>query len=122
VTFLLGVLALVAGSGVLGALAGLSLGGLAALLAFSFFARQQERAELAAAVDWVWQGRMYAERTQYAELEAGWLRALLDAQRALRSFEAGAATGGQLRDFETERPDLSEIVEEVARDTEPLAP
>jgi hypothetical protein len=122
ITLLLGVLALAVGSGALGVLAGLSLGGLVSLFAYSFFARQQERAELAASVDWVWHARMYAERTQYAELEAGWLRALLDAQRALRSFEAGPATGGQLRDFETERPDLSEIVEEVARDTEPLAP
>ena len=120
VTLLLGLFAAVSGSSVLGALAGLFFGALAALVAYSFFARQQERAELAAAIDWVWHARMYGERTRYAELEAGWLRALVEAQRALKSFDAKPATGGQLRDFEAERPDLAEIVHEVARDTEPL--
>jgi hypothetical protein len=117
-TLLLTLFAIASGSIGLGALAGLAFGGLAALLAYSFFARQQERAELAAAIDWVWHSRMYEERTRYAELEAGWLRALLDAQRASRSFDLGPATGAQLRDFESERPDLSEIVLEVVRDTE----
>jgi hypothetical protein len=118
VTLLLGLFALVAGSGALGGLAGLAFGGLAALLAFSFFAKQQEQAELVAAVDWVWHARMYEERTNVAELEAGWLRALVDSLKALRLFDAKPATGGQLHDFEAERPDLAEIVHEVARDTE----
>jgi hypothetical protein len=110
-----------AGAGGLAGLAGLSFGVFAALLAYSFFARHEERAEVAAAIDWVWHARMYRERTKHAELEAGWLRALVDAQRALKTFDAKEATGGQLREFETQRPDLAEIVHEVARDTEPLS-
>jgi hypothetical protein len=124
VTLVLGLLAVAKTSGALGGIAGLALGVLVALLAFSFFAREQEKAETAAAIDWVWHAKMYAERTGLAELEAGWLRALGDAQKALRSFDSKPATGGQLRDFEAERPDLSPIVEEVARDTDdsPEAP
>lgn len=119
-TLLIALFGLAEDSGLAAAIAGLAFGGLGALVAYSFFARQQEKAELVAAIDWVWHARMYEERTSYAELEAGWLRALLDAHRALKSFEAKAATGGQLRDFESERPDLAEIVHEVVRDTEPL--
>ncbi len=118
VTLLLAVLAIAEGSGGLGGIAGLAFGGLAALLAFSFFARQQEKVEIAAAIDWVWHSRMYAERTSVAELEAGWLRALVDAHKALKSFDTHPATGDQLRDFEQERPDLASIVHEVARDTD----
>jgi hypothetical protein len=125
-TLVLGLLAAMSDPGAssgagLSALAALSVVLLAALLAFSIFARRQERAELAAAIDWVWHARMYGERTSHAELEAGWLRALVDAQRRLRAFDARAASGGQLRDFEQDRPDLAEIVHEVARDTEPLS-
>jgi hypothetical protein len=117
-TLVLGLLAVTTSSGALGGIAGLAFGGLASLLAFSFFARQQEKAETAASIDWAWHAKMYAERTGLAELEAGWLRALVDAQKALRSFDAKPATGGQLRDFEAERPDLAPIVHEVARDTD----
>jgi hypothetical protein len=117
---LCGLFAAVRDSGVLGWLAGLSSGALVALVAWSFFARKQEQAELVASVDWVWHARMYQERTRVAELEAGWLRALVDSHRALRSFDARAGTGGQLRDFEAERPDLAPIIDELARDTEPL--
>jgi hypothetical protein len=122
VTLLLALFAVVNGSGELGALAGLAFTVLAALLGYGFLIRRQERVELTAAIDWVWHSRMYRERTNYAELEAGWLRALVDAQRALKTFDAKAASGGQLHEFEVERPDLAEIVHEVARDTEPLLP
>ncbi len=119
-TFLFGLFALTGSAGALGALATVAFCVLAALVTYSVLARRVERAELAAAVDWVWHARMYQERTHFAELEAGWLRALLDAQRALRTFDAKPGTGGQLRDFEAERPDLAPIVHEVARDTEVL--
>ncbi len=102
----------------LAALATSSWVALAALFACSIIARRHEREELAAAIDWVWHARMYDERTRLAELEAGWLRALVDAHRALERFDAKAATGDQLRDFEAWRPDLVEMMQEVARDTE----
>jgi hypothetical protein len=120
VSLLLGLFAAVRGSMALGGVAGGAFAALAGLLVHSFFARRQERAELVAAIDWVWHARMYEERTGFAELEAGWLRALVDSERALKSFDARPGSGGQLRDFETERPDLAAIVHEVARDTEPL--
>ncbi len=121
-TLVLGLFAVTNGSGLFEALAALSFSILAALVGYSVSARRQERAEIAAAIDWVWHARMYGDRTNVADLEAGWLRALVDAQRALRSFDAGRAKGDQLRDFEAERPDLAAIVHEVARDTEPAAP
>jgi hypothetical protein len=107
------------GGGGMAALTAVCLTALGALVARSVLVRRLERAELAAAVDWVWHARMYGERTRFAELEAGWLRALVDAHRALQSFDARPGTGGQLRDFERERPDLAPIVHEVVRDTEP---
>ena len=90
---------------------------LVALLAFSFFARQKQSREIASALQWVWHAKMYAKRVRVAELEAGWLRALVDAYRALKAFDSRAA-GDQLREFEAERPDLSSIVHEVVQDTE----
>jgi len=89
-----------------------------ALIACGVIARRHEREEIAAALDWVWHARMYEERTHLAELEAGWLRALVDAHRARKSFDAKAGTGGQLREFEQWRPDLVDMMQEVARDTE----
>jgi hypothetical protein len=89
-----------------------------ALVAFSVVVRRVERVEVGAALDWAWHAILYEERARLAELEAGWLRALVDAQRALNLFDAGAAAGGQLRAFEQDRPDLAEMVHEVARDTE----
>jgi hypothetical protein len=121
VTLLFAVFATTIGSGPLAILAGVTFSVFAALLGFSLFVRRRGRAEIAAAIDWVWHARMYGERTSVAELEAGWLRALVEAFRAVKSFDARAATGGQLRDFEAERPDLAAIVHEVARDTEPSA-
>jgi len=101
----------------LAALATSSAVALAALIACSVIARRHEREEVAAALDWVWHARMYDERTRLAELEAGWLRALVDAHRAFERFASKAGTGGQLRDFETWRPDLVAMMQEVARDT-----
>jgi hypothetical protein len=101
----------------LAALATSSAVALAALLACSVIARRRERAEVDAALDWVWHARMYDERRRLAELEAGWLRALVDAHRALDRFDSKAGTGGQLREFETWRPDLVAVMQEVARDT-----
>ena len=90
----------------------------ATLVAFGAWARALEKKEKRAAIDWVWHHAVYAERARLAELEAGWLRALEGAHKALRSFDAKAGTGGQLRDFEQWRPDLADMVHEVARDTE----
>ncbi len=104
-------------SRVLMALAVSSLVAFAGLLACGVIARRHEQEEIVAALDWVWHARMYEERVNLADLEAGWLRALVDAQRARKSFDAKAGTGGQLRDFEKWRPDLVEIMLEVARDT-----
>jgi hypothetical protein len=115
-TLLFALLSVVTESGALGVTAGLAFGVLVALLAFSFFVRRKERAEIALARDWIWHAKLYAERTDVAELEAGWLRALVDAFRALKAFDA-RATGQQLRELEAERPDLSSMVHEVARDT-----
>jgi hypothetical protein len=105
-------------SRVLAALATSSAAAFVALIACSVIARRHEREEVQASLDWVWHARMYEERTRMAELEAGWLRALVDAHRALERFDAKAGTGGQLRDFEQWRPDLIEMMQEVARDTE----
>jgi hypothetical protein len=120
-TLVLGMLAGVRASGGLAAGAGVAFFALLGLLGVSALARQKEKAETTAALDWVWHARMYAERTGLAELEAGWLRALRDAKRALRRFEGRPASGGQLRDFEDQWPELSSIVHEVARDTETAA-
>ncbi|HEY2516781.1 MAG TPA: hypothetical protein VGI39_38185 [Polyangiaceae bacterium] len=97
------------------ALAAMVLGG---LVMQSLLVRRQEKAERRAALDWAWHAVLYTERIEIAELEAGWLRELVEAHRALKTFDAKAGTGGQLRDFEQSRPDLAEIVHEVARDTE----
>jgi DNA-directed RNA polymerase subunit K/omega len=121
---LLGVFAIATWSGspatsrVLAALSVSSFVAFAGLLACGVIARRHEQEEIVAAIDWVWHARMYEERMKLAELEAGWLRALVDAQRARKSFDAKAGTGGQLRDFEKWRPDLIDIMLEVARDTE----
>jgi hypothetical protein len=88
------------------------------LLACGVIARRHEREEIDAALDWVWHARMYEERTNLAELEAGWLRALVDAHRARKAFDSKPGTGGQLREFERWRPDLVDIIKAVARDTE----
>ena len=105
----------------LGGLAALAAFGLAGLVAQSVLVRRQEKAERRAALEWAWHAVLYTERIQIAELEAGWLRELVEAHRSLKVFDAKAGTGGQLRDFEQSRPDLAEIVHEVARDTESSA-
>jgi hypothetical protein len=102
----------------LAALAVVAFAALVGLVGVGAVLRVKQRAETAAALDWTWHAKMYAERTHLAELEAGWLRALAEARKALRSFLAHPATGGHLRDFEAERPDLAPIVLDVARDTD----
>jgi hypothetical protein len=106
------------GAAGLGLAAALFAAAAAALVAFGVAARGREKAERRAAVDWVVHFDVYLARAEIAELEVGWLRALADAHKALRAFDAKAGTGGQLREFEAWRPDLAEMVHEVARDTD----
>jgi hypothetical protein len=112
------IFALAMGSGTLAALGVVALLAAGGLVGWSARVRQLEKAEHAAALDWVWHAAMYEERRSLAELEHGWLRALVDGLRALKSFDAKAGTGGQLREFEDGRPDLVDMVHEVARDLE----
>ena len=116
-TLCLALVSLASESSDLGGVAAVTFVVLVALLAFSFFARQKQNTEIASALEWVWHAKMYAKRARVAELEAGWLRALVDAYKALKAFDTRAA-GDQLREFEAERPDLSSIVHEVAQETE----
>jgi hypothetical protein len=88
------------------------------LVGWGVYTRTMEKTERIAAIDWVWHHAMYDQRARLADLELGWLRTLLEAERALRLFDQKAAAGGQLRDFENWRPDLADMVHEVARDTE----
>ena len=59
-----------------------------------------------------------AQRTQALESEVGWVRALLDAFRARRTFDESKAEGAQIEDLKAWRPDLRDFVVEVAKQHE----
>jgi hypothetical protein len=78
-------------------------------------ARRRLTSERRAALDLVWFHTLFTEQASSLELEIGWLRALVAALRALQAFDAHKAEGGQLAELSKWRPDLKEVVADVAK-------
>jgi hypothetical protein len=99
----------------LSALAVIACGSFGAALMASVQARRRLAAERGAALDVVWFHTMFPEQVASLELEAGWLRALAAAFRARRAFDEHKGEGGQLAELARWRPDLAEVVVDVAK-------
>jgi hypothetical protein len=63
----------------------------------------------------VWFHTLFPEQVASLELEVGWLRALAAALRARRAFDDHKGEGGQLAELARWRPDLTEVVVDVAK-------
>lgn len=86
----------------------------------SWQARRRASSEAFAALNLVWHHLFATEQIATLELEVGWLRALAAALRARAAFDEHKGEGGQLAELSKWRPDLVEVVVEVARSS--LAP
>jgi hypothetical protein len=112
-----------AGAVVLAVLAALSWALAAAVVTASLWLRGRGRRELDAAVAAVWHAELHALRLRALDSEVGWLRALLDAFRARRTFDESKAEGKQIEGLKEWRPDLRDFVVEVAKQhDDPRAP
>ncbi len=99
----------------LSALAVFACGFFGAAVMASVQARRRTTSERQAAVDLVWFHTHFAEQVASLELEVGWLRAMVAALRARRAFDAHKGEGGQLDELSKWRPDLTEVVADVAK-------
>jgi hypothetical protein len=99
----------------LSALAVLACGSFGAAAMASVQARRRVTGERQAALDLVWFHTLFAEQAASLELEVGWLRALVAALRARRAFDTHKGEGGQLDELAKWRPDLTEVVIDVAK-------
>jgi hypothetical protein len=99
----------------LSALAVVACGSFGAAVMASVQARRRAAGERQAALDLVWFHTLFAEQAASLELEVGWLRALVAALRARRAFDTHKGEGGQLDELSKWRPDLSEVVADVAK-------
>lgn len=90
-------------------------GSFGAAIAASIQARRRVVTERRAAVDLVWHHTMHTEQVRALDIEGGWLRALSASLRARRAFDAHKGEGGQLAELAKWRPDLEEVVSEVAK-------
>ncbi len=96
-------------------LAVLACGSFGAAAMASVQARRRIYLERRATLDLVWSHKQTTEQSAALELELGWLRTLVAALRARRAFDAHKGEGGQLADLAKWRPDLLEVVADVAR-------
>ncbi len=99
----------------LSSLAVVACGSFGAAIMASVQARRRVTSERNAAIDLVWFHTLYVEQAASLELEVGWLRALTAALRARQAFDAHEAEGGQLAELAKWRPDLTEVVVDVAK-------
>jgi hypothetical protein len=99
----------------LSALAVVACGSFGAAAMASVQARRRATHERRAMLDLVWFHTLFAEQTASLELEAGWLRALAAALRARHAFDSHKGEGGQLAELARWRPDLTEVVADVAK-------
>jgi len=99
----------------LSALAVIACGSFGAAVMASVQARRRITGERQAALDLVWFQTHFAEQAASLELEVGWLRALSAALRARRAFDTHKGEGGQLDELSKWRPDLTEVVADVAK-------
>lgn len=99
----------------LSALAVFACGSFGAAAMASVEARRRAAGERRAALDLVWFHTLFTEQAASLELEVGWLRALVAALRACHAFDAHKGEGGQLAELAKWRPDLEEVVADVAK-------
>jgi hypothetical protein len=99
----------------LSALAVFACGSFGAAVVASVQARRRATSERRAMIDLVWSHTLFGEQTSSLELEVGWLRALAAALRARHAFDAHKGEGGQLAELAKWRPDLTEVVADVAK-------
>ena len=99
----------------LSALAVIACGSFGAAAMASVQARRRLTSERQAAIDLVWFHTLFAEQSASLELEVGWLRALAAALRARAAFDGHKGEGGQLGELAKWRPDLTEVVADVAK-------
>jgi hypothetical protein len=99
----------------LAAIAVLACGSFGAAAMASLQARRRASLELRAAIHVVWHHTLFAEQAASLDLEVGWLRALTAALRARAAFDAHKGEGGQLDELTKWRPDLKEVVADVAK-------
>jgi hypothetical protein len=104
----------------LAGLAVLACGSLGAIAMASVQARRRAILERRAAIDVVWHHTLFTEQAASLDLEVGWLRALNASLRARAAFDAHKGEGGQLAELTKWRPDLKEVVADVAKSS--LAP
>ncbi len=99
----------------LSAMAVIACGSFGAAAMASVEGRRRAAAERRAALDLVWFHTLFTEQAASLELEVGWLRALVAGLRALQAFDAHKGEGGQLAELAKWRPDLKEVVADVAK-------
>jgi hypothetical protein len=99
----------------LSALAVIACGSFGAAAMASVEGRRRAASERRAALDLAWFHTLFTEQAASLELEVGWLRALVAALRARHAFDAHKGEGGQLAELAKWRPDLKEVVADVAQ-------
>jgi hypothetical protein len=100
---------------VLSTVAVLACGSFGAAGMASLQTRNRIALERASACDLVDAHRMAKEQSESLDLELGWLKALAAALRARAAFDGHKGEGGQLADLAKWRPDLTAVVEDVAK-------